>query len=51
MLRKEVGDKPFSVNISLYMCPYQDETFKVLVEEAPIIETSVYAVPDKWVDQ
>ncbi len=35
MLRREVGDKPFSVNISLYMCPYQDEMFKVLVEEEP----------------
>ncbi len=50
MLRREVGEKPFSVNISLYMCPHQDEMFHVLVdEEVPIIETSVYAVPDEWV--
>jgi len=50
LLRKELKDKPFSVNISLYMCPHQDEMFKVAIqEEAPVIETSVYAVPDEWV--
>ena len=51
LLRKEVGDKSFSVNISLFMCPHQDEMFKILVEEeVPIIETSVYAVPNEWVE-
>ena len=50
LLRREVEDKSFSVNISLFMCPHQDEMFKALVEEeVPIIETSVYAVPDEWV--
>ncbi len=51
LLRRRVGDKPFSVNISLFMCPHQDEMFKVAVEEGvPVIETSVYAIPDEWVD-
>jgi len=51
LLRRKVGDKPFSVNISLFMCPHQDEMFKVAVEEGvPVIETSVYAIPDEWVD-
>jgi nitronate monooxygenase len=50
LLRNKVGEKPFSVNISLYMCPHQEEMFKVLIdEEVPIIETSVYAIPDEWV--
>lgn len=51
LLRKSVDDKSFSVNISLFMCPHQDEMFKVLIdEEVPVIETSVYAVPDEWVE-
>lgn len=50
-IRRKVGDKPFSVNLSLYMCPNQDEMFRVLVEEeVPVIETSVYAIPDEWVN-
>ena len=50
-IKKEVGDKPFSVNLSLYMCPHQDEMFKVLIEEeVPIIETSVYTIPDEWIN-
>lgn len=51
LLRKKVGDKSFSVNISLFMCPHQEEMFRVLVEEeVPVIETSVYAVPNEWVE-
>ncbi len=51
LLKEEVEGKPFSVNISLFMCPHQEEMFKVLIEEeVPIIETSVYAIPDEWVD-
>ncbi len=51
LLRREVGDNPFSVNLSLYMCPNQEKMFKVLVdEEVPVIETSVYAIPDEWVN-
>jgi len=51
MLKSELKGKPFSLNISLYMCPYQDDMFKVAIDEGvPVIETSVYAVPDDWVD-
>lgn len=50
-LRQELKGKPFSVNISLFMCPHQNEMIKIAVEEgAPVVETSVYAVPDEWVD-
>ena len=51
LIRKEVGDKPFSVNLSLYMCPNQEKMFRVLIdEEVPVIETSVYAIPDEWIN-
>ncbi len=51
LLKKEVGGKPFSVNISLFMCPQQEEMFRILIDEwVPVIETSVYAIPNEWVD-
>jgi NAD(P)H-dependent flavin oxidoreductase YrpB (nitropropane dioxygenase family) len=39
---KDASDKPFSVNISIGMCPHEQEMLDViLAEDVPVVETSI----------